>query len=124
MVQGIGGGGGRNAYAIRRWNSSLEGMYTSSFCVLIGFIIAMKVFLWSDQPSVSQFFRILCLSGQMPLLCDNSVIIPLKFNFENILLTSIYPDMWKPSNVTPIFKKGDEQLIKRYRPIHISSPNL
>ena len=39
--------------------------------------------------------------------------------FQNILITSTYPDMWKLANVTPIFKKGDEQLIKNYRPISL-----
>ena len=38
---------------------------------------------------------------------------------SNILTTSIYPDMWKLANVTPIFKKGDKQLIKNYRPISL-----
>ena len=47
------------------------------------------------------------ISGQMLLLCDDSVGTPLKIIFENILLTSLYPDMWKLANVTPIFKKGD-----------------
>ena len=37
--------------------------------------------------------------------------------FSNILSTAIYPDTWKLTNVTPIFKKGDKQLIKNYRPI-------
>ena len=32
------------------------------------------------------------------------------------VITSTYPDMWKLVNVTPIFKKGDKQLIKSYRP--------
>ena len=59
------------------------------------------------------------ISGQMLLLCDGSVILPLKIIFRNILLTSIYPDSWKFSNVIPIFKKGDKQLIKNYRPISL-----
>ena len=59
------------------------------------------------------------ISGQMPLLCDDSVILPLKIIFRNILLTSIYPDISKLANVTPIFKKGDKQLIKNNRPISL-----
>ena len=27
---------------------------------------------------------------------------------------SIYPDIWRLANVTPIIKKGDKQLIKNY----------
>ena len=48
------------------------------------------------------------ISGQMLLLCDDSVILPLRIIFSNILSTAIYPDMWKLANVTPIFKKGDK----------------
>ena len=58
------------------------------------------------------------ISGQILLLCD-SVVLPLKIIFRNILATSTYPDMWKLANVTPIFKKGDKQLIKNYRPISL-----
>ena len=58
-------------------------------------------------------------SAQMLLLCDDSVIVPLRIIFNNILSTAIYPDMWKLANVTPIFKKGDKQLIKNYRPISL-----
>ena len=36
------------------------------------------------------------ISGQMLLLCDDSVIIPLKIIFDKILLTSTYPDMSEP----------------------------
>ena len=32
------------------------------------------------------------ISGQMLLLCDDSVILPLKIIFSNIMSTSIYPD--------------------------------
>ena len=59
------------------------------------------------------------ISGRMLLLCDNSVVLPLKIIFDNILATSTYPDMWKLANLTPIFIKGDKQLIKNYRPISL-----
>ena len=39
-------------------------------------------------------------------------------------LISTYPDMWKLANVTPIFKTGDKQLIKSYRPISPRSGHL
>ena len=37
------------------------------------------------------------ISGQMLLLCDDSVILPLQIIFTNTLSTSIYPDVetWK-----------------------------
>ena len=58
-------------------------------------------------------------SGQMLLLCYDSIGMPLKIIFENIILTSLCPDMWKLANVTPIFKKGDKQPTKNYRPISL-----
>ena len=59
------------------------------------------------------------ISGQMLILCDNSVVLPLQIIFKNILETSVYPDFWKLANVTPIFKKDDKQLVKNYRPISL-----
>ena len=45
--------------------------------------------------------------------------LPLQIIFTNIPTTSIFPDMWKLANVTPIFKKVDKQLIKNYRPVSL-----
>ena len=59
------------------------------------------------------------ISGQMLLLCDESVVLPLKIIFQNILDESVYPDVWKLANVTPIHKKDDKQLVKNYRPISL-----
>ena len=47
------------------------------------------------------------ISGQMLHLCDDHVILPLELIFNNILSSSVYPDMGKIANMTPIFKKGD-----------------
>ena len=58
-------------------------------------------------------------SEQMLLLCDESVVLPLKIIFQNILNESVYPDVWKLANVTPIHKKDDKQLVKNYRPISL-----
>ena len=59
------------------------------------------------------------ISGHMLRLCDESVVLPLKLIFENILKSSTYPDIWKLANVTPIYKKNDKQVIKNYRPISL-----
>ena len=55
----------------------------------------------------------------MLLFCDSTLVKPLSIIFKNILQTSVYPDLWKQANVTPIFKKEDKQLVKNYRPISL-----
>ena len=52
------------------------------------------------------------ISGQMLLICDDTVVLPLLIIFRSILETSIYPDQWKIANVVPIYKKEDKQLVK------------
>ena len=35
------------------------------------------------------------ISGQMLLLCNDSVVLPLRIIFRNILSTATHPDIWK-----------------------------
>ena len=59
------------------------------------------------------------ISSKMLLLCGDTVALPLKIIFNNILTTGVYPDIWKKANVTPVHKKGDKQQINHYRPISL-----
>ena len=62
---------------------------------------------------------LMVLMAYLLLLCDASVVLPLRIIFGNILSTAKYPDIWKLANVIPIFKKGDKQLIENYRLISL-----
>ena len=54
------------------------------------------------------------ISIRMLQLCGNTIVIPLKIIFDNIIQTGVYPDSWKRANVTPIHKKNDKQLLTNY----------
>ena len=45
-------------------------------------------------------------------LCIPSVCKPLTLLFENCLVSSYFPDVWEKSNIDPVHKKEDKQLIK------------
>ena len=61
------------------------------------------------------------ISGHMIRIADESIVLPLKLIFTNIMKTSIYPTLWKLANVTPVFKKK-RQTIDKQLPTHISYP--
>ena len=44
---------------------------------------------------------------------------PLSIIFKNCLQTGTFPNNWKKSNVVPIHKKGDKQLLQNYRPVSL-----
>ena len=62
------------------------------------------------------------VSGHMLQLCDQSVVLPLKIIFENILNESTYPELWKLANVTPVYKK--RQTSNQKLQAYISFTNL
>ena len=58
------------------------------------------------------------MSPRMLPMCDERVVLSLQIIFSNILLISVYSDMWKLANLAPILMKNIKQLVKNYR--HIS----
>uniref|UniRef100_A0A8D9AKJ2 Uncharacterized protein n=1 Tax=Cacopsylla melanoneura TaxID=428564 RepID=A0A8D9AKJ2_9HEMI len=60
-----------------------------------------------------------------PLLfksCAGALAAPLTLIFQRSLDTGVFPQRWKTSYITPIFKSsGDKSDIKSYRPVSISS---
>ena len=52
-------------------------------------------------------------------LYSNSICKPLEIIFNGCLETGLFPNDWKKGNVVPVFKKGDKQILKNYRPISL-----
>ena len=59
------------------------------------------------------------ISIRMLKMSDDAIIEPLLKIFKNCLKCGIFPDDWKKGNIVPIFKKGDKQNIKNYRPVSL-----
>ena len=52
-------------------------------------------------------------------LCSKSVVKPLSVIFNNSIDTGTFPDIWKRSNIIPVHKKGDKQIVDNYRPVSL-----
>ncbi|XP_065645292.1 uncharacterized protein LOC136075783 [Hydra vulgaris] len=53
--------------------------------------------------------------------CAEAFALPLTLVFKKSFSTSTIPDLWKKSNVTPIFKKGSKLRASNYRPVSLTS---
>ena len=51
------------------------------------------------------------ISIRMIKICDKSLLKPLIILFKNSTKSSHYPDIWKRSNIIPVHKKNDKQLV-------------
>ena len=62
------------------------------------------------------------LSIRMIKLCSKSVVKPLlclSFSRTALILVHFQISAWKRSNIVPVHKKGDEQIVDNYRPVSI-----
>ena len=59
------------------------------------------------------------ISVKMKLICDSSIVAPLKIIFQNCLDKGAFPKIWKMGNIVPVHKKSSKQLINNYRPISL-----
>ena len=59
------------------------------------------------------------MSIRMLKICDLAIIKPLSMIFRNCINNSTFPDLWKKSNICPIHKKGNKQIINNYRPVSL-----
>ena len=61
------------------------------------------------------------ISIQIIKLYGKSVVKPLSIIFNYCIDTGTFLDIWKQSNIIPVHKKGDKQIVDNYRPVSLSS---
>ena len=59
------------------------------------------------------------ISVSMIKICDEALVKPLSLIYKNCIDTGFFPDIWKKSNIVPVYKRGDKQIIDNYRPISL-----
>ena len=59
------------------------------------------------------------ISIRMLKLCDLAAVKSLSIIFRNCINQSMFPDIWKKSNICPIHKKGDKKVVSNYRPVSL-----
>ena len=52
-------------------------------------------------------------------ICDKSLLKPSIILFQNSTKLSYYSDIWKGSNIIPVHKKNNKQLVKNYQPTYL-----
>ena len=59
------------------------------------------------------------ISIRMIKTCDQSIVKPLSIIYQNCVNTGTFPDIWKKSNIVPVHKQDDKQIVNNYRPASV-----
>ena len=59
------------------------------------------------------------ISNKLLKLTKKELSKSLTLIINQIITTGIFPDLFKKSKITPLFKKGDQSLLLNYRPISL-----
>ena len=59
------------------------------------------------------------ISIRMIKLCGKSIIPAISLIYKNCINSGIFPNIWKKSNVVPVLKKGDRQVVENHRPVSL-----
>ena len=59
------------------------------------------------------------ISIWMIKLCNKSVIPAISLIYKNCINSEIFPNICKKSNVVPVHKKGDKQVVDNYRTVSL-----
>ena len=59
------------------------------------------------------------ISIRMIKIGDEALVKPLSLIYNNCIDTGVFPDIWKKSNIVPVYKRGDKQIIDNYIPISL-----
>ena len=59
------------------------------------------------------------ISVRMIKICDEAIVNLLSLIYKNYIDTGVFPDIWKKSNIVPVYKRGDKKVIDNYRPISL-----
>ena len=52
-------------------------------------------------------------------LCNKSITPAISLIYKNCINSEIFPNIWKKSNVVPVRKKGDKQVVDNYRSVSL-----
>ena len=59
------------------------------------------------------------ISVRMIKICNKALVKHLSLIYKNCIDTGVFHDIWKKSNIVPVYKRGDKQIIDNYRPISL-----